>query len=112
MPFRDPNNINLIESILFGLFAGIGGLLAYVLRTLNSNERPTWLRAIVEAASSGFIGLLAMLACKAMGLDWRWSGVIVGVFGWLGAEASIMMLAKIVRKKLGIDSHVIDENQK
>lgn len=105
MPFRDPQNISLIESVLMALFASVGGALAYVLRALNQNEKPRWFRAAIEALSSGFVGLIAMLACKAMGLDWRWSGVIVGVFGWLGAEASIAMIARLVRRKLGIDAN-------
>lgn len=44
-----------------------------------------------------------MLCCKALNIDILWSGVIVGVFGWLGAEASIVMLAGLLRRKLGID---------
>jgi hypothetical protein len=112
MSFRDPNNISLLETILFGLFAAAGGLLAYVLRTLNMEERPKWFRGLVEALASGFIGLIAMLACKAMGLDWRWSGAVVGVFGWLGAETSIMLLTKLVRTKLGIDTNASDNDPK
>lgn len=110
MPFKDPNNLSLLEIVVFGGFAAIGGLLAYVLRVLNNDEKPTWGRAVLEALSSGFVGLIAMLACKALGLDWKWSGVIVGVFGWLGAEASIAILAKLIRGKLGIDpSYLKDE---
>lgn len=105
MPFRDPQNVNLIETLFFCLFASIGGLLAYILRALNNNEKPKWFRGLIEALASGFVGLIAMLACKALALDWRWSGVVVGVFGWLGAEASIMLLAKLVRTKLGIDKN-------
>ena len=102
MPWRMPENIVWVEILAFGGFAAIGGLLAYVLRELNNGTTPTFLRAIVEALSSGFVGLLAMMACKALGLDWWWSGVIVGVFGWLGAESSIMLLIRVVRNRLGI----------
>jgi len=112
MPFRDPQNIGLVETLLFSLFAAVGGLLGYVLRTLNNEKTPTWFRSLIEALSSAFVGLIAMLACKAMGLDWRWSGVIVGVFGWIGAEASIAMLAKVVRRRLGIEQHDIEDNAK
>jgi len=109
---KDPQAIAFVETLLFGLFAGVGGLLAYILRTLNNDERPKWLRGLVEALSSGFVGLIAMLACKALGLDWKWSGVVVGVFGWLGAETSIMLLAKLVRTKLGIDTNATNDSDK
>jgi len=82
----------------------IGGLLAYLLRTLNEDATPTVGRAIVEAFSSGFVGLIAMLICKALGLDWKWSGVVVGVFGWLGAEASIMVAIRFLKSKLGLSN--------
>lgn len=104
----DPNDISILEILVFGPFAAVGGLLAYILRTLNNEEKPKWQRGLVEAASSGFVGLIAMLACKAIGLDWKWSGVVVGVFGWLGAETSIMLLARLVRTKLGIDTNATD----
>ncbi len=96
--------IEIARTAIFVAFATIGGLLAYLMRTLNNAEKPILARAIVEGLSSGFVGLIAMLLCKAMGLSWEWSGVVVGVFGWLGAETSIMMLSKAVRKKLGIDN--------
>lgn len=99
----EPEKVNLIEGALFSGFAAIGGVLAYLMRTLNKEEKPIWSRAIVEFLSSGFVGVLAALACKAAGIDYLWSGVIVGVFGWMGAEASIAMLGRIVRKRLGID---------
>ncbi|AUR88703.1 TMhelix containing protein [Vibrio phage 2.117.O._10N.261.45.E9] len=98
----DPIKLDITRTAVFTAFAAIGGLLAYVMRTLNKAEKPILVRALVEGLSSGFVGLLAMLLCQAMNLGWEWSGVIVGVFGWLGAESSIMLLTKAVRNKLGI----------
>jgi hypothetical protein len=37
-----------------------------------------------------------------MGLTEAWTGVIVGVSGWLGASVSIGILEKIIRRKLGL----------
>lgn len=99
-----------LESLYFGLFAATGGCLAYILRCLNQEKRPDVWRALVEFLASGFVGILTMLGCKALDLDWRWSGLIVGVFGWLGAEASIATLAKLIRKKLGLDINVTPKN--
>lgn len=108
---NDPDfeSFSFIRTIAFVLFAAVGGALAYVLRSLNLNRKPSFVRGFVEMLASGFVGLLAMLMCDALGFDWRWSGVIVGVFGWMGAEASIMMIAKVIRNKLRIDIDV-DKN--
>ncbi|UZT28672.1 hypothetical protein pD_gene0065 [Vibrio phage 033B] len=103
MDSPDPNKLDLIRTAIFVAFATVGGLLAYLMRAFNKAEKPVLARGVVEGLSSGFVGLIAMLMCKALGLSWEWSGVVVGVFGWLGAETSIMMLSKAVRKKLGID---------
>lgn len=103
MDSPDPNKLDIIRTAIFVAFAAVGGCLAYLMRTLNKSEKPILARGFVEGLSSGFVGLIAMLMCKALGLSWEWSGVVVGVFGWLGAETSIMMLSKAVRQKLGID---------
>lgn len=102
----------LEECIFFGLFAATGGLLAYILRQLNHEKKPQLYRALAEFFSSGFVGILAMLLCKALDLDWRWSGLIVGVFGWMGAETSIATLSKAIRRKLGLEDNATDNHQK
>ncbi|MFW0778540.1 MAG: phage holin family protein [Rickettsiales bacterium] len=100
------DKISALETLLFGAFAGTGGILSYMMRMLSREKKPRIGASIVEGLSSAFVGVLAMLACKALNLDWYWSGVIVGVFGWIGAEASIAMLTKLVRKRLGVDDNV------
>lgn len=98
-----PNTkLPIIETALMSSFAGIGGVLAYIMRTLNREQKPKLGRAFVEGLSSGFVGLLAMFACKALNIDWYWSGVIVGTFGWMGAESSIILVQRLVRSRLGL----------
>lgn len=107
-----PNTkISIIEAALLSGFAAIGGILAYIMRTLNREQQPKLSRAVLEGMSSAFIGLIAMLACKALNIDWYWSGVIVGVFGWMGAESSIVLFQRLVRKKLGI-SDAFDKDKR
>lgn len=93
---------SIMELVIFGSFAGLGGILSYLMRTLNRNETPKLSKTVVEGLSSAFVGVLAMLICKAFNLDWVWCGVIVGVFGWVGAEASIALLSALIRKRLGV----------
>lgn len=100
----------VIQSLLLTGFAALGGLLSYLMRVLNRDEKPRAYRAFVETFSSAFVGILAILACKALNLDVLWSGIIVGVFGWLGAEASIVILTGLVRKKLGVNPNVDTKN--
>lgn len=100
----------IIQSLLLTGFAALGGLLSYLLRVMNRDERPRAYRAFVETFSSAFVGILAIMACKALNVDVLWSGVIVGVFGWLGAEASIVILTSLVRKKLGVNLNADSKN--
>lgn len=73
-----------------------------ILRAQHEDRKFSWKRVLVEAIASGFVGLLVMLACNEMNFSERWTGVIVGVFGWLGANASIVMLEKLIYGKLGL----------
>lgn len=104
----DPNipgggGLNWLESLLFAGFAAVGGALGYLMRQSTRNRKILMGRCALEAVASAFVGVIAMLVCKATGLDWMWSGVVVGTFGWLGAEATIMVIINVVRKKLGLD---------
>lgn len=86
----------------YTLLAAAGGLLGYVMREHDKGNPLTAWRAVAEALSSGFVGFLVMLLCRAMGVDPLWSGFIIGVFGWLGANVTIRLLERIVYERLGI----------
>lgn len=85
----------------YTLFSAIGGMLGFTMRTMDGKQPFMIWRALVEGASAAFVGLLVLLACEAINLSPQWTGVIVGVCGWLGASATIRMLESIVRRKLG-----------
>lgn len=91
-----------LTSLGYTMLAAMGGLLGYVMREHDKGNELNGLRALWEAASSGFVGFLVMLLCRAMDLDPLWSGFIVGIFGWLGANASIRMLERFAYEKFGI----------
>lgn len=101
----------MIESIVnswwfktatFLALAASGGVLGYIMRTVDKNQRVIWWRATLEGMGAAFVGLLVMLICQEMKLSQGYTGVIVGVCGWLGANVTIRLLESLVRSKLGI----------
>lgn len=94
------------RTLTYVILASIAGLLGYLMRVIERGGKIRWLVAGLEACSSGFVGYLTMLTCRAMGLSYEWTGVIVGLLGWLGAAASVRIIENIIRKRLGI----YDEN--
>ena len=77
--------------------------MGHLLRTIDGRQKIKWGRTVLEGGAAGFVGLLMLLVCQAMNLSEQWTGVTVGVSGWLGANATIRMLESIVLKKLGIE---------
>lgn len=91
-----------LRAIAYTAFASLGGALGHLMRTFDKTTF-SWARCTLESLAAGFVGLLMLLVCQAMNLSEQWTGVIVGVSGWLGANATIRMLETIVRKRLGLD---------
>lgn len=85
------------------VLASIGGAFGYVIRTQDKGEVFSWAKLAVQALSSGFVGFLVALLCRAIGLDSLWMGPIVGVFGWMGAAVTIQVLERFVYDRLGIE---------
>ncbi len=100
---EDPWNSWWIKVIAFCLLSAIGGSLGYLMRTIDSRKKIKWQRVLLEGAAAGFVGLIIMLLCLAAGLSYQWTGVVVGVSGWLGASATIRLIELHVFKKLGLD---------
>jgi hypothetical protein len=87
----------------YAAFATVAGFLGYLLRTMDAGAHVSWGRAVLEAVSAGVVGLLVMWICQAMHLTQQWTAVSVGVSGWLGANASIQVLQRLVWSKLGLN---------
>jgi hypothetical protein len=104
---RDPNEFNFAHSVGYAAFASLGGMVGYVLRTMDANRPISVQRLCVETFAAGFVGLLAMLVCNAFELASNWTGVIVGMSGWLGATASMRLIETVVYKRLGIDHDAV-----
>ena len=91
------------KMIAYGVFASFGGFMGHVMRTLDNEGPVAWRRGILEGVAAGFVGVLVYMLCLASKFSMEWTGIIVGVSGWLGANASIRFLETIVFKKLGIE---------
>lgn len=99
------NNIPLPEwTIQLGqiALAVIGGTLGYIMREHDKGHEVSAWRAAIEGFGSGFVGILVMMLCHAMELSVMWTGFLVGLLGWMGANASIRLLEKIAYDKLGV----------
>lgn len=86
-----------------------GGVLGYLMRTLESGQKPSLARFLVEGFSAGFAGLLILLLCRVGGVGEEMTGVIVGVGGWLGASATIRKLEPLVFKRAGVGNEPNNE---
>lgn len=98
-----PDDFWWIKAVAYACFAAFGGLMGHVMRNFDSGESLYWGKALAEGIAAGFVGVLVLLMCQATELSEQWTGVIVGVSGWLGANASIRMLEQVVFKRLGIE---------
>lgn len=100
---EDPWNNWWIKAVAYAIFAAVGGVMGHLMRTIDNRQRIHWGRALLQGGAAAFVGVLVLLVCQAMDLSEQWTGVIVGVSGWLGANATIRMLETIMYKRLGIE---------
>ncbi len=91
------------KATTYAAFASVGGTLGHLLRISQRDGTVVLWKTLLEGFSAGFVGLLVFFVCQANNLNEQWTGVIVGVCGWLGASATIAMLERLVRKRLGIE---------
>lgn len=108
-PSNDPNW--WIRFAGYGMFAFVGGIIGHLLRTMDADQPIRWSRAFAQGLGSGFTGILVLLLCQAMNLSEQWTGLVVGVCGWLGASVTMVLLEKSVLKRLGINKPTETENQ-
>lgn len=107
--FPIPKWITYIGFVLFGI---AGGIIGYSIREQQKGEKIVWSRAVLEGLASGFVGILVLLLSVEMGFSMMWAGFLVGVFGWIGATASIGVFNRIIASRAGFDMPKDKENEK
>lgn len=96
-------DIEFWKAVAYTVLATIGGFLGHLMRTIDKRLKIRWGHACLEGGAAGFVGTLTLLLCRAAEFNDAWTGVIVGVFGWMGANATIKVLERVILKKLGVD---------
>ncbi len=98
------------KGLAYVTFSAFAGGLGYILRAMNGGDGVSWKRVIVEMLGSGFSGLLILWICQVGHVGAEWTGIIVGITGWLGAQATILTLEGLVRRKLGLERSSASED--
>jgi len=107
---EDPWSSWWFKATAYSLLASIGGIIGYLMRKIDASEKISWSQAALQFIGAGFVGFLVLLTCQEFNFSMQWTGVIVGVFGWLGANVTIRVLEKIVLKKLGVEKKPESDN--
>lgn len=95
------------RAFAYSSFAALGGMLGHMVRTLDKQKKINFGRAALEGIAAGFVGLLMLFTCEAMAMSKQWTGVIVGLSGWIGPSATMRILELIVRRRLGVKTDEI-----
>lgn len=98
-----PSLEHWLDNLMLSVFAAFAGFLGYLMRTVDGPNKVSWPRSLLEGLSSGIIGFLTVLVCRALGLTYEWMGFSAGVLGWMGAKVSIQLLERLVLQKLGLE---------
>lgn len=85
----------------YAAWAAFGGALGFIMRKLDAKEKVSWWRVLFESLCAAFAGVLVMLLCQSMGMSVQLTGIVVGVFGWLGGSAAMRYLEKVVSRRVG-----------
>lgn len=104
-----PKWIIYLGFIIFGV---AGGMIGYATREQQKSHKIIWGRALLEGLASGFIGILVLLLSLEMGFSMLWAGFLVGVFGWIGATASIGVFNRIIASRAGFEMPETKETEK
>ena len=102
----------VMEPLALILISFFGGLLGYVMRTIDAKEQVRMGIAFLEGLSSAFFGMLMYAIYKELNISLWLAFTFAGLFAWAGSRATVRALKAVVQHKLGINlnSGGLDEN--
>ena len=100
------NNEDLLSDFMkswaYVLIAAVGGVLGHMMRKLGAQQPIHIGETALQGVGAAFAGYLVLLGCRSAGIPPEVSGVIIGLCGWLGADATLMLLQSYIYRKLKI----------
>ncbi len=93
---------DFIKSWAYILISAVGGVLGHMMRRLGAQQPIHIGETTLQGVGAAFAGYLVLLGCRSAGIPPEISGVIIGLCGWLGADATLMLLQSYIYKKLKI----------
>ncbi|WP_092296339.1 phage holin family protein [Pseudomonas sp. NFIX28] len=92
-----------LRSWLYIAIAATGGVLGHMMRKLSSNQQINVGETLLQGVGAAFAGYLVLLGCRSLNVSSDVSGVVIGLCGWLGADATLMLLQSYIYKKLKLE---------
>ncbi|MDI2145902.1 phage holin family protein [Pseudomonas sp. ITA] len=103
---------DFIRSWTYIAIAATGGVLGHMMRKLGSKQPIRIGETVLQGVGAAFAGYLVLLVCRSLDVPPDTSGVIIGLCGWLGADATLMLLQDYIYKKIKVRVPVDDTQEK
>lgn len=97
---------------LYIVIAAVGGVLGHMMRRVRSQQIITVGETALQGVVAAFAGFLVLLGCRSLGVPSDISGVLVGLCGWLGGDASLMLMQSYVCGKLKIRKEKVRDDER
>lgn len=94
--------LDFMKSWAYVLISAVGGVLGHMMRKTSTQQPIQIGETFLQGIGAAFAGYLVLLGCRSAGLTPEISGVIVGLCGWLGSDATLMLLQSYIYRKLKI----------
>jgi hypothetical protein len=91
-----------LKSWIYIVIAATGGVLGHLMRRFGTGQKISIGETILQGVGAAFSGYLVLLGCRSLAVPSDVSGVVIGLCGWLGADATLMLLQSYIYKKLNI----------